>query len=74
MLHLELLQTIAAVSITLLGFSGIIVTTGRLKNERHEPHTPIALYSMIAPTLIALACSFSPELISILTASEAIIW
>jgi hypothetical protein len=72
--HLELLQTIAALSITLLGFSGIVATTGRLMHAADDPYTPIALNSMITPTLIALACSFLPELISMLTASLAIIW
>jgi hypothetical protein len=72
--HLELLQTIAALSITLLGFSGIVATTGRLMHATDDPYTPIALNSMITPTLIALGCSFCPELASMLTASAELTW
>ena len=74
MLHWDLLQTIAALSITLLGFSGIVATTGRLLQAADDPYTPIALNSMITPTLIALACSFLPELGSMLTNELSLVW
>lgn len=72
--HLDLLQTIAAIAITLIGFIGIVVTTGRLADGHHQPIDRVVFYSMVAPTLTALVCAFVPELLTSLALPPSAVW
>lgn len=74
MTSFDLLQTIATLALTLVGFVGIVVTAGRLARPNQRPIDRLLFFSMIGPSLTILACVFIPELANSLGASPIIGW
>lgn len=72
--HTETLHTIAQVTITLIGFSGIVVVIGERAVTKWSPEEWIRIYALIAPTLTAFFCSFVPILVAMLTSPDERVW
>ena len=68
------LNTIAQVTITLLGFTGIVVVFGKRGITEWTPTDRLRFYALVAPSLTAFFCSFVPELVSLLGYETLTVW
>jgi hypothetical protein len=72
--HLSTLHVIAQVTITLIGFTGIVIAFKERATEDLSVTESLGLYALIFPSLTTLFFCFVPELLYILKLSEAAVW
>ena len=70
----EVLMGTAAVSVTLIGFSGVVTALGRNKGETWSQFESIQLFALVAPSIVSLASSFVPIGLGLITENASIIW
>ena len=72
--HIGTLNTIAQIAISLIGFSGIVVIFGDRFKRGWSAEESLQFYSLIAPPMVALFCSFIPKMLSTITQDWDLIW
>ena len=70
----EVLMGIAAVSVTLVGFSGVVTALGRKRSESWSQSESIQLFALVAPSIVTLISAFVPIGLQLLTENSDIIW
>jgi hypothetical protein len=68
------LHTIAQVAIALIGFSGIVSIFGERSKLKWTAQESLHLFTLLAPSLTVLFCSFVPILLATLSLNEETIW
>lgn len=72
--HTETLHTIAQVTITLIGFCGIVTVIGGNAISKWTPEERFNFYILIAAPLTAFFSSFVPILVGTFTENSEIVW
>jgi len=71
---IETLNTVAQLAIALVGFTGIVVIFGDRFKRKWPAIEALQFYSLLAPPITALLCSFLPELLNAITDDWVLIW
>jgi len=65
---------IAAVSVTLIGFSGVVMALGRKRDESWSKSHAIQLFALVAPSIVTLFSAFVPVSLELITENSDLIW
>jgi hypothetical protein len=65
---------LAAVSVTLIGFSGVVTALGRRRDESWSRSDSIQLFALVAPSIVTLFSAFVPVSLGLLTDSSDLVW
>lgn len=70
----DVLIGVAAVAITLIGFSGVVTALDRRSRGTWSQAESIQLFALVAPSMVSLACAFVPVALGLITANDDVIW
>ena len=70
----EVLMGIAAVSVTLIGFSGVVTALGRQHDRSWSRPEAIQLFALVAPSIVTLVSAFVPVVLNLITENTDLIW
>lgn len=65
---------LAAVSVTLIGFSGVVTALGRKSDEQWSKSHAIQLFALVAPSIVTLFSVFVPVSLQLITENSDLIW
>ena len=65
---------IAAVSVTLVGFSGVVTALGRRRDESWSRAEAIQLFALVVPSIVTLFSVFVPVGLQLITENTDVIW
>ncbi len=64
----------AAVSVTLIGFSGVVTALSQKRSESWSRVDAIQLFALVAPSIVTLVSAFVPVGLQLITEDSDIIW
>jgi len=70
----EVLMGAAAVSVTLIGFSGVVTALGQGRNRPWTRAEAVQLFALVAPSIVTLFCAFVPIGAGLLIDNSDIVW
>ncbi len=70
----EVLMGVAAVSVTLIGFSGVVTALGRKQDKSWSRPEAIQLFALVAPSIVTLTSAFVPIGGHLITENSEFVW
>jgi hypothetical protein len=70
----EVLMGIAAVSVTLIGFSGVVTALSHRRDEPWSKSEAIQLFALVAPSIVTLVSAFVPVGLQLITENSNLVW
>jgi hypothetical protein len=71
--HSDLLNTLAQIALGTLGFTGVVVAL-KHSSDNWDNYEKIRFQALVTTTLTAMAGSILPQIISIATANDNVVW
>ncbi|MCP5180761.1 MAG: hypothetical protein H6994_12820 [Pseudomonadales bacterium] len=70
----EVLLALAQIAVSIIGFSGVVVTLGRAEKERWSASELLQLRTLVEPSMVVLLGSLLPLLIALADVSPEHLW
>jgi hypothetical protein len=70
----EVLMGIAAVAVTLIGFSGVVTALGRKSGDSWSQSESAQLFALVVPSIVTLVSTFVPVALRLILDDDGIIW